>query len=213
MEFRYFLVLITILMSFGVHAAEEVKKPVEPEDPVEQLFRDSECYFCHYDGYQIIGPALIEISLKYQNDKEASTKLAKIIRDGSIDTWGPLPMPATAPEISDETIQTLSKWILAKKDNPKVGEVLYEHNSCFTCHADEGKNGVGPSLVEIAAKYKGDKTAHKKLVKKVREGGTGVWGTQNMPATAVNVSDASIGLITTWMLQFKPKPKEAKIAP
>ncbi|MDE2076008.1 MAG: c-type cytochrome [Burkholderiales bacterium] len=52
---------------------------------------------------------------------------------------------------------------------------------CIACHAKDHKI-VGPAFKDIAAKYKGDKTAPAKLAAKVRAGGSGVWGPIPMPA-------------------------------
>jgi cytochrome c len=212
MAFRFLFMTVAILFSVGASAADKVEKPENPEDLVEKLFFKSDCGFCHYDGYQAIGPSLIEISLKYKNDENAPEKLANKIREGGVGVWGVLPMPATPVDISDGDIQALITWILAKKDNPKAGEILYDQNACYECHFDE-KRTIGPSLVEIAEKYKGDKTAQKSLVKKIREGGSGVWGGEKMPATTPNLSDDGLAVIADWILKFKLAPKEDKKAP
>ncbi len=51
---------------------------------------------------------------------------------------------------------------------------------CVACHAKD-KKLVGPAFKDIAAKYKGDKSAPAKLTEKVRKGGAGVWGPIPMP--------------------------------
>ena len=51
---------------------------------------------------------------------------------------------------------------------------------CMACHSKD-KKLVGPSFKDIAAKYKGDKSAPAKLTEKVRKGGAGVWGPIPMP--------------------------------
>jgi len=47
--------------------------------------------------------------------------------------------------------------------------------SCQACHAVD-KKAVGPSYKEVAAKYAGDSGALAKLEKKVKSGGSGMWG-------------------------------------
>ena len=56
-------------------------------------------------------------------------------------------------------------------------------DGCAACHAVD-KKIVGPAYKEVAAKYKGDKDAAAKLAKKVKEGGSGVWGPMPMPPNA-----------------------------
>ena len=60
---------------------------------------------------------------------------------------------------------------------------LHKKYACTACHLDD-KRLVGPSYKEVAAKYKGDKDAVKKLSEKVRKGGAGVWGQVPMPPNA-----------------------------
>ena len=81
------------------------------------------------------------------------------------------------------------------------GQALATKHACMACHKVDAKL-VGPALKDVAAKYKGDKTAEAKLVKKVKEGGTGVWGTIPMPPNA-QVPDADIKAIVQWLLAIK----------
>lgn len=82
------------------------------------------------------------------------------------------------------------------------GEALFKKSGCSTCHA-VAKKSVGPSMKDIAAKYKDDKEAQAKLEKKVRNGGSGSWGAVPMLATAKSVSDESIKTIVEWTLSLK----------
>ena len=76
---------------------------------------------------------------------------------------------------------------------------LAKKSGCMNCHAVAAKV-VGPSLKDIAAKYKGDKDASAKLVTKSQNGGSGVWGTMPMPAVKGKVSVADTKTIVDWML-------------
>lgn len=87
--------------------------------------------------------------------------------------------------------------VLAAED----GQALATKYACMACHKVDGKL-VGPALKDVAAKYKGDKTAEAKLVKKVKEGGTGVWGAIPMPPNA-QVPDADIKAIVQWVQAIK----------
>lgn len=75
---------------------------------------------------------------------------------------------------------------------------LFKKNGCAACHAPAAK-GVGPSLADIANKYKGQADAQAKLEKKVKAGGSGVWGPIPMPAQA-QLSDADNKAIVQWIL-------------
>lgn len=86
-------------------------------------------------------------------------------------------------------------------------EALFVEGNCNNCHAADHKT-VGPSLIDIAAKYKDDKEAQEKLEKKVRMGGSGTWGVLPMPGTRPSISDESIKTLVKWVLEQKAKPKD-----
>ncbi len=71
-------------------------------------------------------------------------------------------------------------------------------NACMGCHAVD-KKVVGPSYKDIAAKYKGQAGAVDKLAKKVKVGGSGVWGPIPMPGNAA-ISEADAKTVVKWIL-------------
>ncbi len=91
------------------------------------------------------------------------------------------------------TMLAMAGWYAAALAGPQ--ELATKHN-CMGCHAVD-KKLVGPSLKDIAAKYKG-KGADDALVKKVKAGGSGVWGSMAMPPSAAPEGD--IKQIVDWML-------------
>jgi len=82
-----------------------------------------------------------------------------------------------------------------------ANEELAKKNACTACHAVD-KKIVGPAFKEVAAKYRSDKTAEARLVKKVKEGGVGVWGQVPMPPNST-VSDKDIQTLVKWVLSLK----------
>lgn len=86
-------------------------------------------------------------------------------------------------------------------DAPR-GQLVANANACMGCHAVDRKL-VGPSFQQIAAKYKGDAQAQAKLARKVKEGGSGVWGMIPMPAHQT-MSDADIRTVVDWVLAGAP---------
>ncbi len=82
-----------------------------------------------------------------------------------------------------------------------ANEKLAQSSGCMTCHAID-KKGIGPSYKEVAAKYRGNKTAEANLVKKVKAGGSGVWGSTPMPPNA-HVKEDDIKAIVHWVLTLK----------
>lgn len=76
---------------------------------------------------------------------------------------------------------------------------LLNANACTACHTLD-KRVVGPSFKEISAKYAGDGDAAGKLVRKVREGGAGNWGSVPMPPHP-QLNDADLNQMVGWILQ------------
>ncbi len=76
---------------------------------------------------------------------------------------------------------------------------LAQSKNCLACHAIE-KKVIGPSIKSIAEKYPAaDAAKIAALAKKVREGGTGVWGAIPMAANPqVNVAESET--LVKWFL-------------
>ena len=86
----------------------------------------------------------------------------------------------------------------AASANPTAGYRIAQQNACLGCHAVDRKL-VGPAFRDIAAKYKGDAGAQGRLEKKVRDGGSGVWGVIPMPSHP-RMSDDDIKTVVSWVL-------------
>jgi cytochrome c len=78
-------------------------------------------------------------------------------------------------------------------------EALAQKSGCLGCHSVD-KKILGPAYKDVAAKYKGDKTAEARLIEKVKAGGSGAWGTMPMPANSPRVKDADIKTLVQWVL-------------
>jgi cytochrome c len=75
---------------------------------------------------------------------------------------------------------------------------LMADKGCIACHAKDTKS-LGPSFVDIAAKYKGQDGAVDKLIAKVKKGGSGVWGAVPMPPHPT-LSDSDAKSMVEWIL-------------
>jgi len=78
---------------------------------------------------------------------------------------------------------------------------LAKQKNCLACHSVD-KKVLGPAYKEVAAKYANDPSAEERLVKKVREGGTGVWGKNVMPANP-KVTEEEAKSLVKWILSLK----------
>ena len=82
-------------------------------------------------------------------------------------------------------------------------QALIQQYGCTGCHSVD-KRIVGPAFRSVAAKYKGDAGAEQRLFKKVRSGGSGVWGSIPMPPQD-GPSDAELARIIKWVLAGAPE--------
>jgi cytochrome c len=81
------------------------------------------------------------------------------------------------------------------------GLSLMRQSDCFNCHAVETQL-VGPSFVAIADKYRKQPGADDLLNKKVRLGGSGVWGQIPMLAHPQHTED-EVAIMLRWMLSLE----------
>lgn len=80
---------------------------------------------------------------------------------------------------------------------------LANAKGCFACHSLDAKK-VGPAYKEVAKKYAGQKSVTDKLVTKVLDGGTGVWGNVPEPANkTTGLTEADARKLVAWILSLK----------
>lgn len=73
---------------------------------------------------------------------------------------------------------------------------------CLSCHAVDRKV-VGPSFRDVASKYKSVNGAEANLIKKIRKGGSGVWGKMRMPANLGKMTKEEYKATVDWILSLK----------
>ena len=61
------------------------------------------------------------------------------------------------------------------------GRYWMEKSDCFTCH-ELDKKTIGPAFDQVALRYQKEKNPGDHLIRKVKEGGSGVWGISAMNA-------------------------------
>jgi cytochrome c len=94
-------------------------------------------------------------------------------------------------------LAALAMMVASAQANDKLAQA----NGCLTCHGVD-KKLIGPSFKEIAAKYRNDKSAEGALIKKVKDGGKGVWGEVPMPPNP-HVKDPDVKTLVQWILSIK----------
>lgn len=88
-----------------------------------------------------------------------------------------------------------------------AGKSLLEASDCETCHQLTGKS-IGPAFMEIAKRYKDDKTAPAKLIEKIIAGGGGVWGEPAMNAHP-QMPKEDVAKIVKYVLSLTDKKVES----
>ncbi|MEQ1893991.1 MAG: PQQ-dependent sugar dehydrogenase, partial [Planctomycetota bacterium] len=93
----------------------------------------------------------------------------------------------------------------ARPDPPALARM--KQSDCFHCHAREQRI-VGPSLLEIAARYRGTDEAPEvvraRLAEHVRAGSSGVWGQAAMLPHPQH-SPAELAELVAWILALEPR--------
>ena len=91
--------------------------------------------------------------------------------------------------------------------SPKVGsfEEIIGKSNCLACHQD-GNQMKAPTWREVAEKYKGNKNAEDFLMKKIPHGGSGTWGTMDMPPFP-ELSRPEVRVIAQGILATSPQSR------
>jgi cytochrome c551/c552 len=89
------------------------------------------------------------------------------------------------------------QWVASKTIASSLAS-LAEKSGCLACHAPAARV-VGPSLAEIAERYRKESGAESRLFAKVRDGGKGAWGEVPMPPHP-QLAEADIRNLVRWFL-------------
>ncbi len=96
---------------------------------------------------------------------------------------------------------SIAAGLMASAGSAFASQEMLQKNGCVACHAVD-KKMVGPSYKDVAAKYKADGGAAEKLAKKIKAGGSGVWGPIPMPKHD-KLSDADALTLAKYVLTIK----------
>jgi cytochrome c len=92
---------------------------------------------------------------------------------------------------------TLALPLIAVSVPVNASEDLAKSNKCMVCHKVDAK-GMGPSFKDVAAKYKGEKTAEAMLADSMLKGTKDKWGKIPMPPQKIAPVDAQ--KLSKWIL-------------
>lgn len=79
----------------------------------QALAQKSGCMACHSVDKKVLGPAYKDVAAKYKGQADAEAKMVDKVKKGGSGVWGPIPMPANSPQVKDEDIKAIVKWILS----------------------------------------------------------------------------------------------------
>lgn len=85
----------------------------------------------------------------------------------------------------------------ASRASLSAGLQLAKGNNCTACHGINNKI-LGPAFADVAGKYRNQAGAADVLLKKIKQGGSGVWGTVPMPPQPASETD--VRAIVAWLL-------------
>jgi len=106
----------------------------------------------------------------------------------------------------ENRLRVMLRWIAVIGLLGATGAVRADYDlvlkkNCLACHQID-KRKYGPNFKEVAAKYTDQKNAVDILAKKIRSGGTGVWGPDLMPPQP-QVSAAEARTLAQYVLSLK----------
>ena len=77
-------------------------------------------------------------------------------------------------------------------------------SNCFNCHAVKTKL-AGPSFQEISIRYPMSNTNLTSLINHIKNGSTGIWGTEVMP-THPELTDQNLRRMVQWISAYSNDP-------
>ncbi len=103
---------LSIIAAFGI-AALALTASTSYAATGAELAQKNNCMACHGIDKKIVGPAYKDVAKKYKGNADAVALLSKKIKDGGSGVWGPIPMPANGPKVSDADIKVMAEWVMA----------------------------------------------------------------------------------------------------
>ena len=157
-------------------------------------------------------PWLAKFSFTRPNDMELGPKGELYLLeygsgwyDGSNGTLKRIRYSKTPKKIIVPTADPRMKGL--PKNHP--GSKLIGASTCLACHSPT-KQSIGPSYLKIAEKYSKDDDSAELLIKKILEGGSGVWGEQPMPAHPQHNHEEASQMVDAIMKVTKPQKGKKK---
>ncbi len=78
---------------------------------IEKLLTSRQCFACHQVDKTSVGPAYLDVAMKYRDQADAAARLQAKLKSGGGGVWGEVPMPPQAA-VMDPEAETLIRAIL-----------------------------------------------------------------------------------------------------
>ena len=127
---------------------------------------------------------------------ETQVNVTKTAQNSQNNLSNTAPAQSIYARAAPESIATTTSAAEPKVTLASIKPVL-DKNACLACHGMNNKL-VGPSLKDIAARYKTTDGAVSLLSGKIKNGGQGAWGAIPMPAQALSVAESA--QIAQWLM-------------
>jgi cytochrome c len=106
----------------------------------KSLMAASDCKACHQLDKKSVGPAFMEVSKKYQGDKNAVAKLANKVIIGGGGVWGDHAMNAH-PQLSVDEATEIVKYVLSLSTAQPDAKLPVQGNIALKDHVGKGDQG------------------------------------------------------------------------
>ena len=114
------VVLFVMYLPDSIHAINYRNGKVTEEEPhALKLMKTSTCFNCHTSRNKLIGPSFDRLAKRYPYGEKTVTVLASKVMQGSVGTWGEVPMPSNT-DLKPEEIKEMVRWILKNNSDPNV---------------------------------------------------------------------------------------------
>lgn len=101
--------------TLSLHVNEKTNAAAEPQGLLS--ITTLPCFNCHTTNTKLIGPSFDRIAAKYPHTPATEDALTRKIINGSLGTWGEIPMPPN-PDVAPIKAKEIVRWILNANTNP-----------------------------------------------------------------------------------------------
>ena len=122
-------------------------------------------------------------------------------------------IPASGVTVTAQYLKAGVSESLGPRPSPIAeGARLVQAGDCLACH-QVNRQSIGPMYNDVARKYRSDTTAMGRLAKKIREGGSGVWGPVAMPAHSALSDEQAAAMVAYIMSLADTTPPAPSLPP